>query len=156
MKKVHTKRKIIVQWTKYMHADIFFRHLSFEWNYGINFPINPYLKQDPQPWHQWRSWKKVWGQKSSPESFNFLASNVKGKRSPRNEVAKGVNWTKESWDNAHVQINWPLILHLVLTSHIFVLLYDDCKQFFWYFKVLWFLKFLLKTYIWCNSWILIL
>ena len=34
---------------------------------------------------------------------------------------------------------------LLLTSEVSVLLYDNCKEFFWYIIVLGFLKFLLKT-----------
>ena len=63
--------------------------------YGADFPNNPHSKQDPQPLRQRRSWTK---------SFYFLTLMSK-RKSPGNEVAQGLNWRKESWDNAHVRIN---------------------------------------------------
>ena len=47
--------------------------------------------------------------------------NIKERRSPGNKVTWGLNWTKESWDNAHVQINSVLFLRLVLTAEVSVL-----------------------------------
>ena len=42
--------------------------------------------------------------------FLTYGINVKERRSPRKEVAQGLNWTKESWDNARVRMNWALIV----------------------------------------------
>ena len=42
--------------------------------------------------------------------FLLFHINVKVRRSPRNEVALGLNWTKESCNKACVQINSALIV----------------------------------------------
>ena len=55
--------------------------------------------------------------------------NVKERRSPKKEVAQGLNWTKESWDNVHAQINLALFL-FVLTLKVYVLFHEYCKEFF--------------------------
>ena len=44
--------------------------------------------------------------------FLPLDNNVKVRRSPRNEVAQGLNWIKESCNNAHVGINSVLSVFL--------------------------------------------
>ena len=40
-----------------------------------------------------------------PRVFLLFHINVKVRRRPRNEVTCGLNWTKESCDNARVRIN---------------------------------------------------
>ena len=42
--------------------------------------------------------------------FLLFCINIKVRRSPKNEVAYGLNLMKESWDNAHVLINSVLIV----------------------------------------------
>ena len=100
--------KLNVERTKCVHG----RHLfliSFEQNYGADFLNNPYLKQDTQHLCQWRSWTKVEGPNSSPGSFYFLPLMSKREEAPATRKV-GLNWTKESWDNAHVWINSALIV----------------------------------------------
>ena len=48
----------------------------------------------------------------SPEVFTLFDINIIKRTSPGNEVAQGLDWTKESWDNAHVQINSALIIFM--------------------------------------------
>ena len=65
--------------------------------------------------------------------FVLFSINAKQRRSPGNKIASGLNWTKESWDNASAHINSALIdFSFVLTSEVSVLLCNNYVKFYFF------------------------
>ena len=97
--------------------------------------INNAHWKDPRPLHQQMSWMKAWSPNMSPGSFYFFA--LASKREGALEMRLQLNWTnwrglnclKERWDNAHVQINSVLFLHIVLTLEVSVLFIRYMRMF---------------------------